>query len=575
MPSPEELIQRVIHATEVGSYAIWIRRLVMLLAAVGLAVFHLLYAFRGLGTSQAMEQAQIGREITRGHGWSTMMARPLAAGELERRGRNAAEAVWVDTYHAPIPPLLDALALLTVKASWLEHPERLGMTGDRAIATMSVLFFLAAVGVLYLIAVRLFDHTLAWVACGLVLVCDAMWQYSLSGLPQMVILFFLHLTIYALIRALEAHHHARSPAPWLAAAAAGFGLLALTHALTIWLFVPAVIFCTLVFRPHRGTAALMLGVFTVLYAPWLVRNHLVSGNAFGTAIYSAFEGVGQSEAAHMRSVRLDKTKIEPVAFRGKVRVNIVHQFNRIFEYLGWSFVAPVAAISLLHAFRRRETAALRWLIFLMWLGAILGMAVFGLREEQGVAANQLHLVFMPLMTCYGLAFLFVLLNRLELRHHIVRRAFIGFLLLLCGLPTVFSLLFARPVWAIRWPPYLPAYISNLSEWMTPEEIIASDMPWAVAWYADRRSVWVPLTVKEFAELHDFGTLGGPINGLYLTPISGSDNKLSDLMHGEYRDWTTLIVRTSVPEIFPLKWAIRHGADECVFYGDRDRRPAAN
>jgi hypothetical protein len=60
-----------------------------------------------------------------------------------------------------------------------------------------------------------------------------------------------------------------------------------------------------------------------------------------------------------------------------------------------------------------------------------------------------------------------------------------------------------------WVPYLPPYISILNHWMEPNEIIASDTPWAVAWYDDRRSLWLPDTVERFNEFHDFGTLDGP------------------------------------------------------------------
>ena len=56
---------------------------------------------------------------------------------------------------------------------------------------MSILLFLGSVVLLYFTARRLFDQKLAVLACGLVLVCDAMWQYSLSGLPQMLLLFLV------------------------------------------------------------------------------------------------------------------------------------------------------------------------------------------------------------------------------------------------------------------------------------------------------------------------------------------------------------------------------------------------
>ena len=39
---------------------------------------------------QAMDQAQIGRALLHGKGWQTNFARPLAAGQLQRRGRDVA-----------------------------------------------------------------------------------------------------------------------------------------------------------------------------------------------------------------------------------------------------------------------------------------------------------------------------------------------------------------------------------------------------------------------------------------------------------------------------------------------------
>ena len=59
-----------------------------------------------------------------------------------------------------------------------------------------------------------------------------------------------------------------------------------------------------------------------------------------------------------------------------------------------------------------------------------------------------------------------------------------------------------------WPPYAPPYIAMINTWMKPDEIIASDMPWAVAWYADRRAVWRPDSIPHFNELNDYKLLGG-------------------------------------------------------------------
>ena len=227
-----QLIQHAVHSVDTGRIAGWLRRGLVAAAIVGLGLFYLLHEFRGIATSQAMDQAQIGREIIRGNGWSTKFVRPLAVGELKRHGKNVAETIGLDTYHAPIPPLVDALALqVPVRASLDMAHDDLIYAGDRAIAIVSMLFFIASVAVLYFIARRLFDRRLALLACGLVLVCDMMWQYSLSGLPQMVILFFLHLTVYVLIRAIENRYAGLPVLRWLAVAGLGFGVLALSHAL--------------------------------------------------------------------------------------------------------------------------------------------------------------------------------------------------------------------------------------------------------------------------------------------------------------------------------------------------------
>jgi hypothetical protein len=208
----------------------------------------------------------------------------------------------------------------------------------------------------------------------------------------------------------------------------------------------------------------------------------------------------------------------------------------------------------------------------MWSGAVLGMAVYGINQEQGVAANQLHLLFIPLMTCYGLAYLLVQWNRLGINLHIARSAFIILLYLLCAWPMLFTMLFPTNKSLVRWPPYMPPFISVLNDWMKPEEVTASDMPWAIAWYAGRRSLWLPDTVKNFTDFGDYNILGAPIDGLYLTPVSGTENNYRDIVKGEYQDWAPFIQRTIASEKFPLKWAtVSLGLEtECIFFSDHDR-----
>ena len=572
MPGSADFIQRMVHALEEGGAAVWIRRALAVAVVLAIAVFYLVHEFSGLGTSQAMDQAQIGRNLASGQGWRTDFARPLAAGQLQRAHKNVAQRVWYDTYNAPLPPLVDAFVLRPIKRYWIMKPSNVVYIGDKAIVFASICFFLGSLVILYFTAKRLFDQRLALLATSLVLICDTIWQYSLSGLPQMLMLFLFSATIYVLARAVEAQYRGGAVGIWLGLTGLGFGLLALSHALTIWMFVGALVFSIFFFRPRGWAALIVVGVFLIIYTPWLVRNYVVCGNPMGIAMYSVLDGINHSEAGHMRRVELDLNDAGPGAFRDKIAGNLVSQMDRLLRYLGWSVVAATFFVALLHVFRRPETAAMRWMILSMWLGAVLGMALYGIKEEQGVAANNLHLLFIPIMTCYGLAYLLVQWNRLEIDYRIARLGFITLLFILCGLPMLFTIGLPRSKSGVRWPPYVPPYISVLNAWMDPSEITASDMPWAVAWYADRPSLWLPDTQKEFNEFSDYSTFGGPVNGLYLTPISGSQNTLSDILKGEYRDWSSVILRSVDLQKFPLKWATLLGLDnECVFFSDRNRQ----
>ncbi len=229
-------------------------------------------------------------------------------------------------------------------------------------------------------------------------------------------------------------------------------------------------------------------------------------------------------------------------------------------------------MALLHLFKRRETATFRWCVLMMWLFAVFGMSVFGL-DGVLLEANNLHVLFIPLMTFYGLAYVLVLWTRLEINVKLVRYAFIAFLFLISALPflVTFVSLVGSPKAQVQWPPYVPPYIAILGTWTTEKEMIMTDMPWAVAWYADRLSLWLPTTVKDYTELNDYDKLKGRIVGLYLTPVSGNLPFLQEVVNGEYKEWQPFITRNVNLKNFPLHAATPLPIDRgCIFYADRDR-----
>lgn len=566
-------VQTFVHTLEEGKWVPWVR---FALLVTAMMVLTLIFSsrFRGLSTANGIEQAQIAREIARGNGFTTKMIRPLAVWQLtsDKEGANnkqfPADKV-PDTYNAPLNPYVNSFFLGMIRDSWGMTPKINLYVGDRAISLVAILFFLLSVAVNYFTAKRLFDQRLALLGLGLVVVCYSFWEYALSGLPQMLMLFLFSLCAYTLLRALEARGSNGSVSPWAAAAGLLFGLLALTHGLTICIFVGALLYVAFSFRPRGLHALIMLGVFLVVYTPWLVRNYQVCGNPLGLGVYSLLQGVTQSESEMMRSMKMGAVAFSPTTFHSKLQGQAIFQLNHFYELLGASIMAPMFFVSLLHSFKRPETASFRWLLLVMGAAASIGMGVDGLAVHEEAQSNALFILFVPLMIFYGLAITLVLFTRLEITMRLGRLGLIAGIFVISAFPLLGNLLIQQGIF--HWPPYVPPFISILNTWTNDNEIIVSDMPWAVAWYADRKSLWLPTTIEDFVKVNDFNELGSPLVGLYLTPISGDSAFRREIVNGEYKDWAPFILGMVNLKNFPLHAVTTLPINrECIYYSDRNR-----
>ena len=574
----ETQIQTLIHKLEEGGWAKWIRR-ALLAAAVGYVAHLWLYTdsgFKGLNQERAIEQAQISREIARGNGFTTKMIRPLAIWQFQKMGKFPIDNT-PDTYHAPLNPFINSFFLRFTKDSWTMTVKDTAYLSDKVLVAIQLFFFLAAMLINYFTAWRLFDQKLATLVVTTLLVCERFWDFSMSGLPQMLMLMLFSGVGYTMVRAIEARVAGRSSLRWAMATGVLFGLLALTHAITLWIFGGALLFALFYFLPRGRDAAVMLAIVAVMYAPWMARNAKVCGNPLGLSWFSGLSEIKGTEGEIMRSMEIKAEGMSPALFRLKIQGQVIAQFNELYKFLGSVLVAPVFFLTMLHLFKRPETAAFRWAVLAMWLAAVIGMAVFGTWNESvpqnTLPANDLHILFVPLLTAYGLAFVLMMWARLEIRVRLVNLAFLSTLYIVSGMPFIQNLIALEqpPTGRVQWPPYVPPYIAILNTWTTEREIIASDMPWAVAWYADRKSLWVPKTVADFVKLNDYESLGNHLIGLYLTPVTGDRAFMRDIVKGEYREWHPFILRQVNVKDFPLRAVTPLPIEnECVFYSDRDR-----
>ena len=568
----ETSVQNLVHNLEQGSLAIIVRRILLIVGVLAVATIYILFKFRGLEHGMGMDQAQIAREIARGNGFVTQTIRPFAIAQLASHNKPVDGHRFPETYHAPLNPLVQAPLMLFVKEGWNTEAknQEIIYAGDRLIAILALVFFLSAVLINYFTAIRLFDEKLAIFGTGLTLVCDLFWKYSMSGLPQMLMLLIFSGIIYLTVRAITAQAEGRRVIWHFVSIGVFFGLLLLAHGLTVLILLGFVIFVSFTFTPRFLSGLLVLAIALAIYSPWIVRNIKVSGTPFGIAYLAPLSDVRFSEAGWMRQPTTS-LGISTAWFRTKVTDETISQSGKLLMSLGSGLAAPMFFVSLLHAFKRRETSSLRWALFLMWLLAFLGM-IFAGQSSDFFSPNQLHILFIPFMIFYGMAMLLILWTRLEIHLRYAREVFITVIFIFSGLQLILTLLPKGNANSFAWPPYCPPIIALINQWMTPEEIVASDMPYAVAWYSDRKSVWLPNSVEDFNALNDYNQLKMPISGLLLTPVTSRLGLFPEIATGEYKFWSGIILRNEAAMskfILRANTALPIGAEN-FFFSDRPR-----
>ena len=546
------------HSVDTG---VIIRRSLFFLMLVILTLGHLFILFRGLNSPQAMDQAQIAREISRGNGFTTKFIRPVAFHQAQKAKGTVPFNAFEDTYHAPLNPLINAAVLKLIGAdapeNWTMGENQMVFPMDRIIAAVSTLFFLMAIGVNYLLVSRIFDSKIAGITALLMLFCQTFWGFALSGLPQMLLLLLFSCGTYFTYRAIEAASEGRVSFTPALVAGVFFVMMALTHWLAIWIVFGYIIFAAFAFRPRGIVALSILALLAIAAIPTLIRCSNHSDSTFGTGYLCLYKGLGetQTEDAVMRTDDLGTTPLRLDGIILKVLRTTLLQATDIVPFLGGIVIAPVFFICLFHPFKRPSIAKLRWGILLMWVVAAFGMALFGVTPKE-LDSNQLHIVFAPIMTAYGLAFLSILWSRIEFvaANPLMRNVHHVVIVLICASPMLLDLPYKVRLGLDRrdrggvpwWPPYYaPALNLGLKNWIKPNQICFSDQPWAVAWYADRMSIWLPTTKSGFEKLdRTANDLGSTPVGILITPSSHGSKDMRSLAD-EYGELTSLVINGRV------------------------------
>jgi hypothetical protein len=371
---------------------------------------------------------------------------------------------------------------------------------------------------------------------------------------------------------MEAHEAAKKikTLVLLATAALLLGLVTLGNGIGLWIFAGFWIFAVTLIRPRWLVALVTPAVYVLPLLPWAWHNWRAIRNPFGLAFYELYRPQGTDALAWLADLE-PLLRFRFADFAANTAQQTLGQASSLFTYLGGSIVASAFFVAVfLHVFRRWQPAQFRWAVLLMWLGAVAGMSVFGV--DRAVSVNQLHILFLPVMVFYGLAFLLVLWSRLGLEQPLLRGAFLALLFAVSAVPLLGTALSASP--RFNWPPYLPPLIARVGQWVQPTEAIAADVPWATAWYGGRTSLLLPESIGQFELIHSEGLLRAPLVGIYLTPLSGDQGGYDRIINGPYREWARFVMREVTPEDLS-RWMLRSAINlpidnQCIFYADRPR-----
>jgi len=589
---------------EVGAGSRYLRIFALAMAVVALAFLYNIRAYRNLAAPEAMDAAQLARNLSEGRGYTTLFIRPFSLYLVQQHNEpsipvaltnGTPDFARIRTAHPDLanPPVYPLLLAGLMKVLPFNYPVNLKGTfwanngsfwryqPDFLIALFNESLLLIVVVLTFFLAKKLFDSNVAWLSAILVLVCELFWRFSVSGLSTMLLLvIFLGLALLLL----EIERGAREPAPragGLLGLAVAAGLLTGIGALTRygfgWTIIPVAMFLLWFSGPKKLLNLLAaLAAFALVLAPWIIRNEAVSGTVFGTAGYAVVEGTYLFPRFQLqRSLHPDLTHAMWLTLYvqklfGYLRGNLTGDLLKS----GATWAGGLFFAGLFLGFRSTGARRLRYFV-LMCLPVFILVQALGRTQlsEQSPEINSENLLVLlvPLVFVFGASFFFTLLDQMTLPLIQLRYAVIAGFVALCGLPLAFTLLPPQTV-PVVYPPYFPPELQQTANWMKPEELMMSDVPWAVAWYGNRQCVWLSLDAKtEFFAISDYLK---PVQALYLTPQTMDGRFVSDWVQTHDFSWGNFVVDSVVKNKIPDSFSLRHAPTgflpDRLFLTDRDR-----
>ncbi|MCE9616600.1 MAG: hypothetical protein K8T26_20180 [Lentisphaerae bacterium] len=543
----QERVQTLVYSLGEGLGRACLRGLIAAVVVVLVLGLYVAQQFRGLREGASMEWAQLGRNVAAGRGFTTDCLRPVDAALLSRAtSPESLGAGLPDLRHAPAYPAWLALGFRLWHPAASGHAAHQALAAERRVVLPLAFVCLVLCGMLVMaVGERLFDARVGTTAMVVFAISSGVLAAGISGGPAPLEMMLTTASVASLLAACGLRAKQAHAVAWLPFIVLG-GLCAGAAALTAYrLFALVVVGVVLLRQGFVRWRGLVVALFLIaalgVVAPWMVRNIQACGNPFGFAPHATLNGTTLVDAVdgwdRLRVPAAGESRDVVWALSRKVAHNFGELYRQGLPALGDGLVMAFFFVALFYRFEEDLAGGLKWALML-GLALCMTTAAFGQPSARDLVS------FLPLVIVVGVALLYKLLDQALFLTDDIRQAIVIAWVALAAIPLLLTL--AGPSARRPYPPYAPPFVEYVCGLLKPGEILATDIPWAVAWYGGRSAMLLPRTSEDLVVMK---REGAPVGAVYLTTETGDRPYLSTLLQGEEASWLPLL-NQFVPSDFP-------------------------